>query len=156
MLLEHERYYGWGMDALVTVFFWITNGIMVWAWMLWSPYSLGLRTELWFGHGCFSHHMLLKHERYSGFGMDALVTVCSWNKIGLVVWTWMLWSPYARGTQTELWFGHGCSGHWMLVEHERYALVTACSCNTEIHDPSKTLKTSAVISDYGSATWNLT
>ena len=35
MLLEHERNYGLGMDALVTVCSWDTNGIMVWAWMLW-------------------------------------------------------------------------------------------------------------------------
>ena len=35
MLLEHERYYGLGMDALlVTVCSWSTNVIMVWAWML--------------------------------------------------------------------------------------------------------------------------
>ena len=38
MLLEHERNYGLGMDALVTLvitYSWNTNGIMVWAWMLW-------------------------------------------------------------------------------------------------------------------------
>ena len=34
IFLEHERNYKLGMDALVTVFFWNTNGIMVWAWML--------------------------------------------------------------------------------------------------------------------------
>ena len=34
MLLEHECYSGLGMDALVTVCFWNTNVIMVWAWML--------------------------------------------------------------------------------------------------------------------------
>ena len=34
------------------------NVIMVWAWMLWSPDAV-------------------KHERYSGLGMDALVTGCS-------------------------------------------------------------------------------
>ena len=47
-LLEHERNYGLGMDALVSV----CSGIMVWAWMLWSAYVLGTRTERWFGHGC--------------------------------------------------------------------------------------------------------
>ena len=51
MLLEQERDYGLGMDALVSACSWNTNGIMVWAWMLWSPYALGTRTELWFGHG---------------------------------------------------------------------------------------------------------
>ena len=34
MLLEQERNYGLGMDALVTACSWNTNGIMVWAWML--------------------------------------------------------------------------------------------------------------------------
>ena len=117
MPLEHERNYGLGMNALVTVCFWNTNGIMVWAWMLWSPYALGTRTELWFGHGCSGHRLLLKHER-------------------IMVWAWMLWSPSALGTRTELWFGHGCSGHRLLLEHERNyglgmdALVTVCSWNT--------------------------
>ena len=81
--------------ALVTVCSWNTNGIMLWAWMLWSPYALGTRTELWFGHGCSGHRMLLEHERNYGLGMDALVTVCSWNTNGIMVWAWMLWSPYA-------------------------------------------------------------
>ena len=51
MLLEHERYYGLGVDALVTVCSWNTNVIMV--------------------------RMLLEHERCYGLGMDALVTGCS-------------------------------------------------------------------------------
>ena len=136
MLLEHERNYGLGMDALVTVCSWNTNGIMVWAWMLWSAYALGTRTELWFGHGCSGQRMLLEHERNYGLGMDALVSVCSWNTNGIMVWAWMLWSAYALGTRTELWFGHGCSGQRMLLEHERNyglgmdALVSVCSWNT--------------------------
>ena len=40
MLLEHERSYGFGMDALVSVCFWNTNGIMVLASMLWSACAL--------------------------------------------------------------------------------------------------------------------
>ena len=24
-------------------------------------------------------------------GMDALVTVCSWNTKGIMIWAWMLW-----------------------------------------------------------------
>ena len=64
MLLEHERNYDLGMDALVTVCscelnydlgmdalvtvcFGSANGIMVWAWMLWSAYALGTRRALW-------------------------------------------------------------------------------------------------------------
>ena len=174
MLLEHERNYGLGMDALATVCSWNANGIMVWAWMLWSPYALGARTELWLGHGCSGNHMicswnanglmvwawmlwslyalgtrtdlwfghgcsghqkLLEHERNYGLGMDALVIVCSWNTNGIMVWAWMFWSPYALGTLTELCFGHGCSGHRMLLENERSyglgmdALVIVCSWN---------------------------
>ena len=74
MLLEHERNYGSGMDALVTVRSWNTNEIMVWAWML-------------------CNGMLLEHERNYGLGMDALVTVCSWkaNTIDSKVWSWLLW-----------------------------------------------------------------
>ena len=95
MLLEHERNYGLGMDALVTECSWNTNGIMAWAWMLWSPYALGTRTELWFGHGCSGRRMLFEHERNYGLGMDALVAVCCTNTNGIMVWAWMLWSPYA-------------------------------------------------------------
>ena len=136
MLSERERNYGLGMDALVIVCSWNTSGVMVWAWMLWSPYALRARTELWFGHGCSGHRVLLEHERNYGLGMDALAIVCSWNTIVITAWAWMLWSPYALGTRTELWFGHGCSGHRMLLERERNyglgmdALVIVCSRNT--------------------------
>ena len=97
---------------------------------------LGTGTRLWFGHGCSGHRMLLEHERYYDLGMDALVTVCSWNTNVVIMWAWMLWSPYALGSRTLLLFGHGCSGHRMLLEHERYydlgmdALVIVCSRNT--------------------------
>ena len=108
MLLEHERNYGLCVDALVSGCSRSTN-IMVWAWMLWSPYAPGTRTELWFGHGCSGGRMLLKHERYYGLGMDALITACSkhehycglgmdalvggcsWNTNVIMVWAWMLW-----------------------------------------------------------------
>ena len=148
MLWEHERNYGvgmdgnmneitMGMDALVIVGSGNMNEIMVWAWMLWSSYALGPQTRLWFGHGCFGHRMLWEHERDYGLGMDALVIVCSGNMneitmgmdalviVGsgnmneIMVWAWMLWSSYALGTQTRLWFEHGCSGHRRLWEHER-------------------------------------
>ena len=36
-----------------------------------------------------------------------------------MVKAWVLWSPYALGTQTLLWFGHGCASCRMLWEHER-------------------------------------
>ena len=122
ILLEHERNYGLGMDAPVTVFSWNTNGIMVWTGcsshrilvetngiMVWTGCSshriLLKRTELWFGHGCSSHCILLEHERNYGLGMDAPVTVFSWNTNGIMVGAWMLQSPYSFGTRTELWFG---------------------------------------------------
>ena len=136
MLSEHERNYGLGMDALLTVCSRNRNGIMVWAWMLWSSYALPTRTEVWFGHGCSGQRMLFQHERKYGLGIDALVTVCSSNTNGSMVWAWMLWSAYALPTRTELWFGHRCSGHRMLFQHERNyglgvdALVTVCSRNT--------------------------
>ena len=98
MLWEHERDYGFGMDALVIVGSGNTNEIMVWAWMLWSSYALGTRTKLWFGHGCSGHRMLWEHERDYGLGK-------------------MVWSSYALGTRTRLWFGHGCSFRRMLWEH---------------------------------------
>ena len=34
--------------------------------------------------------MLLEHERNYDFGMDALVTVCSWNTNGTMILAWML------------------------------------------------------------------
>ena len=56
MLLEYERNYCLGMDAPVSVCAWNTNGIIVWAWMLWS-----------------GRRMLLEYERNYCLGMDALV-----------------------------------------------------------------------------------
>ena len=94
MLLEHDRYYGLGMDSLAIVCSWNTNRIMVWAWMLWSSYVLGTRSLLWLGHGCSGHHMLLERERNYGLGMHALVIVSSWNTNAVMVWARMLWSSY--------------------------------------------------------------
>ena len=116
MLLEHERNYCLGMDALITVCSWNANEIVVWAWMLWSTYALGTRTELLLGHGSSSHRELLEHERNYGLGMDALVTVCSWKANGIMAWAWMLQPPRALRTRTELWLGHGCSGHRIFWE----------------------------------------
>ena len=75
---EHESYYALGMDALLIV----CSGHR----MLLK--SLGTRTLSSFAHGCSVHRMLLEHERY------------------VMVWAWMLWSSYALGTRTSLWFGH--------------------------------------------------
>ena len=108
---------------------------MVLAWMLWLAYALGTRTELWFWHGCSGYRMLLEHERNYGFGMDALLNVCSSNAHGIMVWAWMLWLAYALGTRTKSWFWHGCSGCRMLLEHERNygfgmdALINVCCSN---------------------------
>ena len=35
--------------------------------------------------------MLLEHEGDYGLGMNALVTVCSWNTKEIMVWAWMQW-----------------------------------------------------------------
>ena len=144
MLSEHERY-GLGMDALVSVCSRNTI-VMVLAWMLWSAYALGTRTLLRFGHGCFGQRMRWERECHCGLGMDALVSVCSRNTNVILVWAWMLWSVYAFGTRTELWFGHGCFGQRMLSAHEQRmlwerechcglgmdALVSVCSRNTNV------------------------
>ena len=136
MLWQHERNYGLGLDDLVIACSGNTHEIMVWAWMLWSSHALGTRTKLWFGHGCSGHRMLWEHKRNYGLGMDALVIACSGNTNEIMVWAWMLWSLHALGTQTKLWFGHGCAGHRMLWEHKRNhglgmdAPVIACSGST--------------------------
>ena len=136
ILLEYERDYALGMDALVTVCSWNTNEIMLWARLLWSPYALGIRTRLCFGHGCSGLHMLLEYERDYALDMDALVIVCSWNTNEIMLWVWMLWSPYILGIRMRLCFGYGCSGLRMLLEYERDyalgmdALVSICSWNT--------------------------
>ena len=138
VLVDQERYSGLGMDALVTVCSWTTNVIMVWAWMHWSPCARGPRTSLWFGHGCTGHRVLVDQKRHYGLGMDALVTVCSWTRNVIMVWAWMHWSPCARGPRTLLWFGHGCTGHRVLVDQKRHyglgmdALVTVCSWTTNV------------------------
>ena len=124
--LLHGWGYYLGMDALVT-------GVTAWAWMgsmLWSPYALGTRTGLRLGHGwdyCSSIH-----ELRLGHGWDS---VCFWNTKGItawgldgiIVWAWMLWSPYALGTRTGLWLGHGWDyGLGMDVP------VTVCTWNMNV------------------------
>ena len=108
MLFQHERKYGLGMDALVSVCSSNTNGSMVWAWMLWSPYALLTRTELWFGHGCSGHRMLFQHDRNYGLGVDALVTLCSRNTNGIMVWACFAASRSARIRAFE---GFGSQAH---------------------------------------------
>ena len=112
---NYKRYNGLGTDALVAVCSWNTNVIMVWACTFWSPYSLGTRALLWFGHECSGHRTLVEHEQCSGLGMVALVTVCSRNAnvinygLGMealvTVCSWNM-NGYARGTRTLLCFGH--------------------------------------------------
>ena len=48
------------------------------------------------------------------------MAACSGNTNEIMVWAWMLWRPYALETRMEFWFGHGCSGKRMFLEHERY------------------------------------
>ena len=70
-----KRYHGLGMDALVTVCSSNTNVVI--------------------GHECSGNLMLFELEPYYRSGMDALVTACSSNTNIMMVWAWMLWSPYA-------------------------------------------------------------
>ena len=114
---------------------------MVWAGMHWSPYALETQTLLlllWLWQGCIGRRMLSKHERNYGFGMDALVTVCSRNTNVFMVWAWTHWLPYALETRKLLGFRHECSGHRMLSKHERdsglgmNAVVTICSRHANV------------------------
>ena len=154
MLLEHEREYVLGMDALIYRVQSNTIVIMAWAWMLssWSAlehdgyYGSGMdalkivctrtRSLLWFWHGCSQARMhsntnrsiawpwvlssssALEHERYDGLCMDALVFVCSWNTdvfYGLDMDAPNIECIRTRSiiernrTRSLLWFGHGCS-----------------------------------------------
>ena len=59
------------------------------------------------------------HERNYGLGMDVLVSTCSCNTKGFMAWAWMFLSAHALVTRQDLWFGHGCSGQRMFLEHER-------------------------------------
>ena len=94
----------------------------------------------------FASHSL-EHEQNCDLGIDALVTVCSWNTNvtmvwawgcswktnRIVIWAWMLLELEGFSclgmdslvitlirTRTELRFGHGCSRDCMLLEHEGY------------------------------------
>ena len=119
---RNERYYGLGIDALVGVCPWNTNVIMVWAWMLEMCKIL-----LEHGGGCTCS----KPPRTQGPRVDMPPKISSKP-------AWMLWCTHALETQRLLWFGHGCYGEVMLLEHERYydlgmdALVIVCSRNTNV------------------------
>ena len=58
--LEHQHYYDLGMDALVIVCSWNTNGSL-WFWHGCSGnHTLSRRKELWFWHGCSGNRLLLR------------------------------------------------------------------------------------------------
>ena len=50
----------------------------------------GVAADFGLGMDALVHRMLLEHERYSGLGMDALVTVRSWNTNVIMVWALVL------------------------------------------------------------------
>ena len=102
MLLEHEGDYGLGMDVKGTVCMLLEHE---------GDCGLGMDAN---GTVC----MLLEHEGDFGLGMDAKETVCSWSTKEIMVWAWMQRKPYALGPRRRLWFGHGCKGNRMLLEHE--------------------------------------
>ena len=62
-----------------------------------------------------------ENNRYSGLGMDAVVSICTRNT-----------------NRTLLWFGHGSSGYRMYSERERHyglgmdALVIGCTRNANV------------------------
>ena len=132
MLSEQERYHALGMDAAATVCSGNTNVIMLWAWTQWQPYALGTRTLSCFGHGCSGNRMLLEHERYHALGVDAVLTVCSWNTNVIMLWAWTQWQPYALGTRTLSWERyHGCHmdalWEWIEFVGTRSGLPHGCS-----------------------------
>ena len=91
MLLEHARNYGLGMDAVV--------------------HSIPSQHERNHGLG-----VDLQHARNDGLGMDALVTVCSRNTCGIMVWAWMLWfTVYPRNTNGIMVWAWICNTHGMMV-----------------------------------------
>ena len=65
----------------------------------------------WFAVGIFRPLEARSSASRQKISMGALVTVCSWNTNEIMVLPWTLWSPYALGTRTQLWFWHGCTGH---------------------------------------------
>ena len=90
MLSKHGRYYGLGMDALVSG---CSRNTHV------NHYGSGKdalvrgcsrnMNVIMVGHGCSSDRLLAKHERYYGLDMDAMLTVCSRNTNVIIVWAWM-------------------------------------------------------------------
>ena len=83
-----------------------------------------------------SHRVHAQHERDCGLSMDALVTILSWNRNGRV--GWMLQSPYSLGTRTEIWFGHGCSSHRILLKHKRTSATLRSVQKNRQQMPSRT------------------
>ena len=90
MLSKHARYYGLGMDALVSGcsrnthvnYYGSGKDALV------SGCSRNMNVIM-VGHGCSSDRMLAKHERYYGLDMNAMLTVCSRNTNVIIVWAWM-------------------------------------------------------------------
>ena len=54
--------------------------------------------------------MLLEHERKYGLGMDALVSVCSWNTNGIMVLGVAAVVTVRSWKTRGLWFGLGYGG----------------------------------------------
>ena len=71
-------------------------------WMLWSSYAFGTRTLFGMVWACMLGS-----------------AICSWNTNGIMVWAWIFW--LAQSFKDDMGYGlaHRCSGHRMVVEHER-------------------------------------
>ena len=119
-------------------------------------YALGTRMELWFGHGCsgdrvlFEHErnyvlgcfgygccgdrMLLEHEQNYALDMDTLVTVCSWNKSGIMVWARMLWLPHVL--EHKRYCALGLNALFIGIEHGHcHCMATNASKSTTLSRP---------------------
>ena len=126
---DHKQNCGLGMDALVIAFIRPQTDL----------YGLGMNVlvialcrtqrELWFGHGCSGYriHSTTNRLMWFGHGCSGYRTPSNTNR--MMVWAWMLWLSHSVEhkqnyglvmnalvialiqPQTELWFGHGCSGY---------------------------------------------
>ena len=92
--LEHQCYYGLGMDALLTVCTWNTNVMMVLA------TECSENVAVCWGLGCGDNQMQIEQGYYHGVGMDAPITGWSWSMDVVMAFARMLWHPSGVGART--------------------------------------------------------
>ena len=71
----------------MTVCSWDPNAIKVWSWNVMEALVTVCfsNPNARFGHGGSGDSMLLEPERKQGLVMEALLTVCSWNRSAIMV-----------------------------------------------------------------------